>query len=1147
MFTIKKFSFPFISNLESCTVHEFVPYHYNQEIKRRFVKEIIIILLFFLAYSGTKANEIKYIPFKYLNTKEGVGPVRSIYRDKDDFLWIGSEDNGLIKYNSEFLTYFKHDPKDSLSISDNYILKILEDSYNNLWVITKSGLNKMNKLNHTFTRYNLNTKNSEDVSVSEIFEDSNKRLWLGTSNGLYEYIHIKDTLIQHSLNESFKKKISSINEDKEGNLWIAYIAQYLTQYNPSTKKNSNYEINNLARRSCHKQILIDNENEIWLTISGYSFASFNKKSGLFTHFRLNRNGEGINTYLLNQLVEFDNENILIGTNQGGINVFNKKTKRFNYINSFQSNAGNLTSDGILTLSIDQEGILWLGTSRGGVNYYNPKEARFKVYRKGDINPFTNHNKHLTNSVIDCLLEDKQGNIWVGTDGGGINILNPETDYFNTLTTANSNLRANTIRSLSEDSNGNIIICSWPNLLDVYNPRTSNIKPLTLHGDYVLNHNRGIIWDASLDSLDRLWLATNKGDVVMYDHKGIQKYHRQFTPGNQLGVNKVFTSNRNEKIMLAGPQKGLMFWDESIFDFIESKITLEDIVCIDIDENLNYLVGSGENGVFMYNRNQELIATYNEDNGLSSNFISSLNCVNENEVWVSTNKGLNQVLTDDHIVYIYNSSDELQGNQYFNQSSLKTKSGKLYFGGTNGIDCFFPELIKRNEYTPKVNLLGIFAYSKKANVGEKYINVSESDTVHLDWHQNRIELTFQANNFTFKNKTQYKYILTNADGGKYQYGFINRAVYNYLKPGTYQFQVTSSNSDGLWNPIGDQVTIIIEKPYWNKAWFYFIIGALVLTFVYFIIHLREKTLRQAKIILQKKVTNRTHTIQKQNELLIQQKEELQEHKDHLESMVEQRTSQLIIAKEKAEKSDRLKSYFLANMSHEIRTPMNAIVGFSSLLKDVDLTNEEKDQFINLIISNSNALLMLIEDILDFSQIEANQLKIKKSHFSISHLLNDIHSSFSLRNTNENLEILKSNQIPDKDLKLYSDEYRIRQIMVNLMSNALKFTKKGSIVIGAHIQNNRLEFYVKDSGIGINNKQQQIIFSQFVKLSRDQNSGKPGIGLGLAICKSLSVLLGGELSVHSKPGEGSTFTFSISLQETKTMPSPNQAAPKENIES
>ncbi len=1090
------------------------------------MKKILISLFLFVSII-TEAKEINYIPFKYLETKEGIGAIRSIYRDKNDFIWIGSEDNGLIKYNSESVIFFKNIPSDSTSISGNYVSKIIGDSNNNIWIITNTGINKMNLSSSYFKRYEIKGDPKNKIIVYDLFEDSNKRLWFCTNNGLYKFNKDKDIIKHHSLNLGDNNVITSIKEDKKGNLWLALISPAIIKYTPTTNHLKSYRINNLSNNNL-KEILIDSEDNIWLGICGYSFASFNTNSEIFTHYRLNKNGKGINTYLTNNLIEFDDENILIGTNQGGINVFNKNNKKFNYINSFQGNAGSLTSDGILTLSIDNEGILWAGTSRGGVNYYNPKESRFKVYKKGDNNPFSEQDKFLSNGVVGCLMEDCNGLIWVGTDGGGINILNRKTDFFKTLSTANSRIRANTIRSLTEDSKGNVIICSWPNLLDKYNPTTGEITPFKLKGEYMLNHSDGIIWDASFDSLDRLWIATNLGDVVMYDKNGNQKFYAQFTPGNKLGVNKVFTSICKKKIVLVGPSSGLLFWDESAFNFKESNIKIRDIICLDFNENQDLAIGTENSGVYIYNKDLDFVGQFNKNQGLSSNTTSSLKFTAQNEIWVSTNKGLNQILINDSTIFTYNKSDGLQGNQYFSQSSLKTKDGELYFGGTNGLDSFYPNKIKRNTYIPKIYINNINVYSKKEDVGEKSIKPSGIDTIHLDWHQNHLEITFQAHVYTLKHKTQYKYALLGTDGGKYQKGFNNKVVFNYLKPGKYRFHIMASNSDGIWNTLGDEKIIIIEKPFWNKTWFYLIVSALIIALTLFIIHWRERALRIAKISLQKEVKSRTKTIVRQNRLLVKQKEELQNHKYHLESMVESRTKQLILAKEKAEKSDRLKSYFLANLSHEIRTPMNAIVGFSSLLKDVELNKEELEQFINQIIKNSNALLMLIEDILDFSQIEANQLKIKKNSFYVSNLIDEVYSSFIIQNDNKKLEIKKSNHLTNTKILLNSDEYRIRQILVNLMGNALKFTKEGIIEIGVQINTNNIEFYIKDSGIGINKEQQEVIFNQFVKLSRDQISGKPGIGLGLAICKQLSLLLGGNLSVKSTPGKGSIFTFSIPLK-------------------
>lgn len=236
-------------------------------------------------------------------------------------------------------------------------------------------------------------------------------------------------------------------------------------------------------------------------------------------------------------------------------------------------------------------------------------------------------------------------------------------------------------------------------------------------------------------------------------------------------------------------------------------------------------------------------------------------------------------------------------------------------------------------------------------------------------------------------------------------------------------------------------------------------------------------------------------------------------------------QLLIAKDKAEESDRLKSAFLANMSHEIRTPLNSIIGFSELLGDPDFKLEQKTEFTKAIVENGNNLLAIINDIMDLSMLEARQIKIKKERFEIKKLLSDIENEFSTKVNNVGLVLQVNILSDDAKMIIECDYYRIRQIFVNLMNNALKFTHRGFIAIGFSPIQNGVEFFVKDTGIGIASKFHNDIFERFRQVDETKTRKYGGNGLGLAISKNLVEVLGGKIWVESDLGQGSTFYFTI----------------------
>ncbi len=246
-------------------------------------------------------------------------------------------------------------------------------------------------------------------------------------------------------------------------------------------------------------------------------------------------------------------------------------------------------------------------------------------------------------------------------------------------------------------------------------------------------------------------------------------------------------------------------------------------------------------------------------------------------------------------------------------------------------------------------------------------------------------------------------------------------------------------------------------------------------------------------------------------------------------------ELKVAKEKAEESDKLKTAFLANMSHEIRTPMNAILGFSELLGIPDISNEEKSEFIDLIQNNSNLLLNLINDIIDISKIEAGQLQIQLAEVNVHKLINEVYKSHIDKNNKPNNQVVFLLETPaDKhQIVINSDEYRIKQVLSNLIDNALKYTEIGQVIIGYKINDRDesiLEFYVKDTGIGIIKEKLDLIFERFRQADDSYTREYGGTGLGLTISNNIANLLGGDISVESTEKVGSTFTFSLPYTPT-----------------
>lgn len=331
--------------------------------------------------------------------------------------------------------------------------------------------------------------------------------------------------------------------------------------------------------------------------------------------------------------------------------------------------------------------------------------------------------------------------------------------------------------------------------------------------------------------------------------------------------------------------------------------------------------------------------------------------------------------------------------------------------------------------------------------------------------------------------------------------------------------------------------------------FFITVLFLFLMVVFILLFYTRNLKKDKRTLQEEVSKRSRDmdLQKeelqtqiefstiQNHKIERQNQELRKHRQNLEELVKKRTKDLEEAKRRAEESDRLKSAFLANMSHEIRTPMNAIIGFSNILYEDNLTGEEQRELLTHINDNTHHLLKLIENIIDISKIEANEMEFKYKPVNLNYIFDEIYNDYKEFNDfkNQTLVLDINKQYDDRNVYIQTDPWRLKQIVCNLIDNSIKFTNTGKIEFGYRIlevkPKRTLEFYVKDTGIGISKDQQKHIYEVFRKIEDNHADYSEGTGIGLSICKKLVEGLEGNLWVESTPGKGSIFYFTLPFIE------------------
>ncbi len=1056
--------------------------------------------------------------FEELNIEQGVDLIKDICRDQNGYLWLTNGFQGIICHNSNKSVSFMHEQGDTTSLSHNEAFCLHVDPFNNLWVGTANGLNRYDRKTKSFKRY-LNKedwKQKQFNGIFQVYTDSESNLWAIKANAVCKYDYETDTFTEYEEPTHMQGlQLRGIVQDLNGKYWIATNEEFIFEFDLQhaiLKK----VVDPLAKSEglIQKSIYIDQDGEIWISTKGEGLVKFDPTYKSFKHYPVSNDGTGTNGAHIFDILPWGADEILLAVDQGGINIFNKKEETFKYITAANS---DLPGDGVFCLYQDDSNNLWIGTSRYGVLYDNPYRMPFKTYR------FEERGEHKLDNVIGCFYEDNNKDIWIGSDGGGIKVLNDAGDKKLTYRKEkNSWLKSDVIRNIIKYGKNGVLVTDWNGSLSFANGKSTGKLSRQLSEIYPA----GNIWNTIVDLNNRIWFGLPDGTLAVFDED--QSFIGHYLPPMQnLFNDSPFMIEDADGGFYLSNYMGIFkldaLDDEPILIIPEDRVAT-----FKIKDNL-LIVGGVDFGIRIYDKSGNYVTEFTKEKGLSSNIIKSIEIDDSGGIWVSTTNGLNLINAEQNHIQRFYDVDGLADNQFFMQASYKTKDGQLYFGSYNGMTRIDPLKITHNTNPPKLNVENITIYMDAQ--GENIVRelVPNDTPIVLSHNENMFVVDYSAIWFSNQRQIEYEYILDGFNDNWISVPANNNSItYTNLDPGEYKLRIKVSSSAKLWSDQEISVQINIEPPYWKTWWWYLLLVLLSVSVFILILRFRVYRLKRDKSILENKVKERTSIIADQNEELHAQTEELEKHRNKLEELVSERTTELLKAKKNAEDADALKLRFLANMSHEIRTPMHAIVGFTSIMQYSDLSPEERQSYFELINHNADNLMALIEDIIDISRIEANQLTIKTEAVNVTELLSSQYEYFKLKVQNNPLQTIKLNISESaRNLVINTDALRVTQIITNLAGNALKYCEVGLIEIGLLTDEDYCEIYVNDNGPGIAKEHQKVIFDTFATLEKTDKQAKRGVGLGLSISKQLAQLLKGELLCDSKPGHGTKMSLRLPL--------------------
>jgi len=1096
-----------------------------------------------------------------LNMEHGLShnSIRSIFQDSTGMMWFGTE-NGLNGYNGyEIKVYI-----DKNLPTAQWITAVAEDRAGNLWAGTNtSGILKFNKYTGTFEHHIHHPEDPGSLCSNEIFviypsiHQETGYLWVGTKQGLSRMTISPNGSVTFKNYRHHPERESSLAGDKiwslaelsiQGvkSLWIGTdngLCRLIYRENNNKEENGPVDFYDFQRVEDLKgqsinALCVSAANPVptlWVgTTNGLYRLAWDPKGSpqlkCYQHHPHNANSLSDN-YVTTIVEDSQSGALWIGTYRAGVNRFNPKTGTFSHYSHDPLDLSSLSHSRISALYLDRSGILWVGTYLYGVNkvVYGPLKLKFKTYRHDPGN-----NNSLSDNNVRAILEapGSSGDIlWIGTEGGGLNHWDRKANRFSHYSHDPKNpgsISDNDVYCLHIDRSGTLWVGTAKGLHKMDKDGRFQVIPLEAFNP---PYSRRLFIEQSVrciyeDQKGRLWIGAIGGGLTKFDpkRKTSSNYRHQSSNSNSLANDAVYTiyetGEKGKEILWIGTYGGGLdrfdpeketFKHYTHDPFNSNSIGSNNILCI--REGLPgpggkpLWIGAYGGGLTRFDPQNQQFDRFTMKDGLGDHTVYGILCDDNGNLWLSTNLGISKFNTRRKVFKNYYVRDGLQGTEFNGGAYYKTGNGEMFFGGSYGFNTFYPSGVKENPHQPAL-VLNVSKNFKEIAVIDA--SSSKDKEIRLSSKDEPISFRFAALDYLNPQQNQYAYMLEDFDKDWVNCGSNRTVNYTHIDPGHYVFRVKGSNSDNVWNEAGISVKLVVVPMIWETTWFKLLIG--LIGFIVFILVYRSWVMARQRKTLELQVAEKT--------------KELRVSTENAREMAH-----------RAENANQAKSRFLTNISHEIRTPISGIIGLTDLILQASLPEPQQSNF-TMIKKSAHQLMEVLDDILDFSKIEAGQLNLDYIPFELPPLLNEVkdHVYPQVERKGLKFNVFIHENVPDA---LIGDSQRLRQVLLNLVGNAVKFTERGSVAVSVQMAQGKeytLHFSISDTGIGIPVERQQYIFESFTQVNGSMSRKHTGTGLGLAIARQLLELMKGKIWLESQPNRGSTFHFTLPFQRREDQQQP-----------
>jgi signal transduction histidine kinase/ligand-binding sensor domain-containing protein/DNA-binding response OmpR family regulator len=1096
----------------------------NEHILRPGYRSFLMIGLYWLlaGISPVDAADGPPLVLEHLTPSEGMpqGTVMTTLQDSQGFVWLATED-GLVRYDGHDLLRYAYSRTAKAGLPGNFIRDIVEDTHHDLWLAIKdAGLARWNRATDSFTVYRHDPANPASLAsdvTRAVRVDSSGHVWIGMSGAGLDVLDPVSGRIEHMRHDPANPdslsddQIYTLALDRSGALWIG-TGGGLDRWQPESRAfmhvlhdaNDPHSLSSLQVA----QVIEDRHGGLWVGTFDGGLDRMDHGGHVIESFRHDpQRPTSLGSDDVRAILEDHTGRLWIGTPEG-LDLLDRSTGQFTHYRHDESDAGSLRDSYVMSLYEDTSGLVWIGTRAGGVSRWNPRSwelggrrpdwlggkfvqsfadaPNHKVWiasmggglvqfddatgEATDFDTIVGRHNAIGDKRVMALRLDRHDTLWIGTMASGLKKF-----------TADGRLEAIPVRS--GDPHG----VSAEGIMTLFEARNGNIWIGTHNGGAnVLDPATGLIRQLPYDSATPGAISAASVSAIAED---LQGNIWMGTDGG--GLNLARADGMVIKVFRHDPHDPASMPSNTVYALA---VDGDGQIWIGTDGGgLAHVVGSSAAPDAVH------FQVVSREQGLSSDTIYGVVNDSKGRLWLSGDAGLMRFDPATQVVKTYHREHGLQGEEFDFNAYHRLRDGRLCFGGPGGFNIFDPARLTDSSHAPRVALTSLEVLGMPVHGATPYWLLNR---IVVNYRASIVSLDFGALDFTSPKRNRLAYRVSGLSDRWIDLGTQHRVTLTNLDAGDHLLEVRAANADSVWSDPPLRLTIHRDSAPWRSPWAYAVYALVVLMFLAYRARSHRANIRR-----------------------------IVRDKERLESEVALRTRELVESNRQLAEAGQAKSNFLARMSHELRTPMNGVLGMAELLARTALSSTQA-RLTQTISSSAQVLLQIVNDLLDLSKIQAGKVQFEALPLNLVRLLEECTMLFAGAAEAKRIELIVIPPSQDTST-LVGDPLRIRQIVMNLVGNAVKFTMQGEVVVKADIglvgpDSALIRIAVSDTGVGMDAGTIGKIFEPFTQADESTTRRFGGSGLGLAICRELAERMGGTVTVESRPNVGSTFHVSLPLR-------------------